>query len=303
MTQPITALERRTFVCETTAGHSLEVDVIGGDASTIRPCVLWIHGGGLIFGSRTMSPRPFLAEALVNCGFAIASVDHRLAPEVKLEAIFDDIRELWRWLHESGPKLFGADPRRVCIAGASAGAYLSLLGGYKLSPTPRAIASLWGFGDITAPWEADPSEHYRSAPLVSRSDALASLALSAVPTASGEDRSTFYLYCRQQGLWLQEVAGRTVPEGLAWLRQYCPAYHIGPSFPPTVLVHGQDDTDVPGTESDRLAERLKSERVAHEYHALPGVGHGFSGASVELVQSTERAVARFLRSHVAAHEA
>jgi acetyl esterase/lipase len=264
---------------------------------------MWIHGGGLIFGSRTISPRPFFLEALVQLGFVVATVDHRLAPETKLDGIFEDIRELWRWLHEQGPTLFGSDPSRSCIAGASAGAYLSLLGGYKLSPRPKAVASLWGFGDITAPWETDPSEHYRKAPLISRKDALASLALTAVPTPTGEDRSAFYLYCRQQGLWLQEVTGHALPEGLGWLRAFCPAYHIGAEFPPTVLVHGQNDTDVPSSESDLIEAKLGEVQVTHEYHSLPGVGHGFSGASTELVQSTERAVAEFLWSHVVANEA
>ena len=294
---------RSTFICQTAAGHSLDVDVIGGDVANPKPCVLWLHGGGLIFGSRTMSPRPFLAEAFLDLGFVIASADYRLAPEVKLEDIFEDVRHLWRWIHDSGPSLFGVDPHRVCIAGASAGAYLSLLAGYKLTPKPRAIASLWGFGDITEPWEAEPSEHYRQAPLVSRAHAIAALSLTPTPTASGEDRSVFYLYCRQQGMWLQEVTGRALPDGLDWLRQYCPAHHIGPKFPATILVHGQNDTDVPASESDNLAAVLRSEGVPHAYHSLPGVGHGFSGASVQLVQSTERAVAEFLRAQLATSEA
>ena len=303
MTVPPASLDRKTYVCQTTLGHSLEVDVIGGNTETLRPCVMWIHGGGLIFGSRTMSPRPFLAKALVERGFVIASVDHRLAPEAKLEEIVADVGELWRWLHHTGPGLFGADPRRICAAGASAGAYLSLIAGYKLTPKPRAVASLWGFGDITAPWEADPSEHYLTAPLVSRSSALASLALTPIPTASGEDRSKFYLYCRQQGLWLQEVAGHSLPGGKAFLDQYCPRRHIEEGFPPTMLVHGLNDSDVPASESDCLASALRDKGVPHEYHSLPGVGHGFAGATVELVQSTEQAVAEFLHVHIVANEA
>jgi acetyl esterase/lipase len=297
------SMERKTYICPTSSGHSLEVDVLGGDSSSLRPCVMWIHGGGLIFGSRKMSPRPFLAEALIDRGFVIASVDHRLAPEVKLEEIVADVGSLWQWMHDSGPGLFGADPRRICAAGASAGAYLSLIAGYKMHPKPRAVASLWGFGDITAPWEADPSDHYLKAPLVARSDALASLSLTPMPTANGEDRSTFYLYCRQQGVWLQEVTGHALPAGKHYLDQYCPLRHIDERFPPTILVHGLDDSDVPASESDSLAVVLRKKGVPHAYHSLPGVGHGFSGASVELVQSTERAVAEFLHAHVSANEA
>lgn len=295
--------DRTTLVCEIASGHSLEVDIMGGDLSKPKPCVLWLHGGGLIFGSRTISPRQFLVEAFLDLGFVIASADYRLAPETKLEGIVDDVRHLWQWVHDSGPTLFGVDPHRVCIAGASAGAYLSLLAGYKLEPRPRAIASLWGFGDITAPSEAEPSEHYRQAPIVPLAEANDAISRSPIPTASGEDRSLFYLYCRQQGVWLQEVTGHSLPDGLNWLRQYCPVYHIGPDFPPTILVHGRDDTDVPVSESDVLVALLQSRGVTHRYHSLPGVGHGFAGASVELAQSTERAVAEFLRAQLSANEA
>jgi acetyl esterase/lipase len=263
---------------------------------------MWIHGGGLIFGSRTISPRPFLTQALVDRGFVVVSVDHRLAPETKLPLIVEDIADAWRWIHESGLQLFGADPLRVCAAGASAGAYLSLMAGYMFSPRPRALASLWGFGDITAQWEAEPSPHYCKAPLVEKRDAAASLNLTPIPTAEGADRSLFYLYCRQQGRWLPEVTGHSLPDDAAWFSKYCPSRNIDPAFPPTVLVHGREDTDVPATESDSLAERMHDQGVPHEFHSLPGVGHGFSGASQEIVESTEIAVANFLHTHVVGNE-
>ena len=250
MTSPPIPVERRTYAYKTNNGTFLEADVLGGNSAEVRPCVMWIHGGGLIFGSRTISPRPFLARMLVDRGFVVVSIDHRLAPETKLPSIVEDAEDAWRWIHESGPELFGADPRRVCAAGASAGAYLALIGGYLFSPRPRAVASFWGFGDITAPWEAEPSAHYRTAPLVERSDALESLALTPIPTANGTDRSPFYLYCRQQGQWLPEVTGHSLQQNAAWFNRYCPLRNIDSAFPPTALVHGRDDSDVPASESE-----------------------------------------------------
>jgi acetyl esterase/lipase len=255
---------------------------------------MWIHGGGLIFGSRTISPRPFLARTLVDRGFVVVSIDHRLAPETKLPSIVEDVAAAWRWIHESGPDLFGVDRNRVCAAGASAGAYLSLMAGYLFSPRPCAIASFWGFGDITEPWEAEPSEHYRAAKLVDRTNALESLALTPIPTTTGEDRSLFYLYCRQQGRWLPEVTGHSMPQDAAWFATYCPLRNISPAYPPTVLVHGCEDNDVPAFESDRMAQRLAHDGVSHEFHSLPGIGHGFAGASPELVESIETSVVNFL---------
>jgi acetyl esterase/lipase len=291
--------ERQTAVYARVEGQGLELDLIGAEPGARKPALMWIHGGGLIFGSRKASPRPYLVQALLARGFVVASIDHRLAPATKLEAIFEDVRAAWRWLHDSGPALAGVDPARTAIAGASAGGYLSLLAGtsrHRFEPRPRALASLFGFGDITAPWEAEPSAHYRgdgASDLVT-----ADAAWASVTGEAGGDRSTFYLYCRQQGLWLQHVTGHTLPGDAAWFGPWCPLGNIDAAFPPTLLVHGQLDTDVPHAESAALAERLAACGVRHRFVSVPDAGHGFAGAPVEVVQTTEDAVADFLAAEL-----
>jgi acetyl esterase/lipase len=259
--------------------------------------VIWIHGGGLIFGSRKVSPRDSLVRALLARDLVVVSIDHRLAPEAKLPAIVQDVRDAWRWVHESGPVVLGIASDRIAIAGASAGAYLSLMAGYMFEPRPRAVASFFGFGDITAPWEADPSPYYRTADLLTREKALASLTAPPVQDpAAGVDRSSFYLYCRQQGLWLPEVTAHDPGQDPGWFDPYCPVRNITKTYPPTMLVHGTQDNDVPHDESAKLAEKLATSGVEHQFISLPGVGHGFAGARPEDVDKVEAAVAEFLRA-------
>jgi acetyl esterase/lipase len=177
---------RATHAFKVIDGREVRADVIGARPLAGKPAVVWIHGGGLIFGSRTVSPREPFVRALLERDFVVVSLDHRLAPETKLPDIVDDVRDAWRWLNEVGPDRFGIDPERMAVGGGSAGAYLSLMGGYLLEPRPRAIASFWGYGDITAPWEAEPSSHYRQQyDLVTREEALASLAGPAVADPAG----------------------------------------------------------------------------------------------------------------------
>jgi len=287
---------RDTCVYKVVDGREIEADVIGADPGASKPCVVWIHGGGLIFGSRKVSPRAPLLRALLERDFVVVSIDHRLAPEAKLAAIVDDVRDAWRWIHDVGPRRFGTDPTRMAMAGGSAGAYLSLLAGYLFAPRPRALASFWGFGDITAPWEAEPSKHYRQMELVTREEADASLSAPPVQDpAVGVDRSCFYLYCRQQGKWLEEVTAHDPREDDGWFDRYCPIRNVAPEFPPTVLVHGTADTDVPHEESARLAARLAEAGVTHRFISLAGVGHGFAGARLEEAEATEVMVSEFLR--------
>src|SRR5215831_3854574 len=91
------SLERKTYVYKTVEGCQIKLDVLGESRGTRKPCLIWIHGGGLIFGSRTKSPRePFLRALLVK-GFVVLSIDHRLAPETKLPSIVEDVQSAWHW--------------------------------------------------------------------------------------------------------------------------------------------------------------------------------------------------------------
>ena len=294
------ALTRRdTHIYKSVDGQDILADVIGAAPGERRPAVVWIHGGGLIFGSRIYSPRASLLRELVERGIVVVSIDHRFAPEIKLPGIVEDVRDAWRWVQEEGPDRFGIDASRVAIAGASAGGYLSLLAATQFTPRPCAVASFWGYGDITAPWEAEPSAHYRQQELVSRDAAVASLAAPPLQDpAVGIDRSIFYLYCRQQGCWIGEVTAHDPRSDNAWFDRWCPLRNISTSFPPTMLVHGTADTDVPHEESEKLAARFKEAGVDYHFVSMPGVGHGFANAQAALAGGVEVQVAEFLRARL-----
>jgi len=290
---------RETHVYKVVEGCEIKADVFGASRGARKPCVIWIHGGGLIFGSRTKSPRATFLGALLQKGLVVVSIDHRLAPETKLPGIVEDVHDAWHWIREHGPRLYGIDATRMAMAGGSSGAYLTLMSGYSLRPSPRVLASFWGFGDITAPWEADPSAFYREEPLVSREEAKRSVGTVQVcePPAN-VDRAYFYLYCRQQGRWLIEVTGHDPREDAKWFDPYCPLHNVTANFPPTILIHGTLDTDVPYQESKNLAGRFIEVGVKHEFISLEGVGHGFAGAQPEEAERAEVAAAAFLEANL-----
>lgn len=287
--------DRQTLVYKSVGGCDIRCDVFGAAPGADKPAVMWIHGGGLIFGTRA-TPRPAWLAALLAAGAVVVSVDHRLAPQTQLAEIAGDVLDAWRWMAERGPALLGIDPARMAVAGGSAGAYLSLIIGLRAPSPPRAIVSFWGFGDITEPWEAEPSAYYLSGDLVSRDDAWASVPGTAAVSEGSTpvSRSTFYLYCRQQGRWLQEVTGHDPKESPRWFDDWCPVRQIDAAFPPTMLVHGRDDTDVPWEQSRDLAGRLREAGVEHELIVVDGAGHGLAGAAPERVAELESRAAAFL---------
>jgi acetyl esterase/lipase len=299
MAIPAAPKEPQSHVYKISDGCHVKADVFGAAAGARKPVVMWIHGGGLIFGTRAWQ-RATLFATLLQAGLIVVAIDHRLAPETKLADIADDVGDAWRWVVERGPVLFGADPDRLAIGGASAGAYLSLMSGYRVQPRPRAIVSFWGYGDITTPWESEPSEHYRTTlPLVSREEALQVVGTSAISEpVPGVDRSVFYLYCRQQGRWPIEVTGHEPRAEPGWFDPYCPIRNVTAQFPPVMLIHGTVDTDVPYEESKNMAARLAAASVLVEFLTLDGIGHGFAGAAPEVAAACEMRAAEFLLAHV-----
>jgi acetyl esterase/lipase len=85
--------------------------------------MLWIHGGGMVFGS--VEGDDFMCRTWASkLGCVIASVDYRLAPEHQYPAHVDDCYAALLWLARSARSL-DIDPARVAIGGASAGGGLA----------------------------------------------------------------------------------------------------------------------------------------------------------------------------------
>lgn len=84
---------------------------------------LHLHGGGWCLGSARENDG--LNHRFVErTGFAVVSVDYRLAPEIPYPAGPDDCEAAALWLLREGPARFGTD--RFAIGGESAGANLAV---------------------------------------------------------------------------------------------------------------------------------------------------------------------------------
>lgn len=110
------------------------------------------------------------------------------------------------------------------------------------------------------------------------------------------NRYTFYFYCRQQGAWPQAVSGYEPISQREKLLPYCPAYNVTPDYPPALLLHGDQDTDVPYEQSVQMAEALDQRGIQHRLVTVKGGGHGFDGDEKDpQVQRVWEIVVEFLR--------
>ena len=244
-----------TFTYKTADRCAVHLDLHEPMVAEPSPVVMWIHGGALISGRRRIdaSGRLLLFRMLREAGFAQVSIDYRLAPETKLPDIVDDVRDAVRRVRTEAPPRLNLDATRLGILGQSAGGYLALMAGHVIQPPPQALVTFYGYGDITGDWYRKPNDFYRRRQHVSREEAWACVGEHPVADCPPGQRAPFYLYCRQQGRWLQEVVGLD-PEGdLSAFDPFRPVLHVSPDNPPTLLLHGTADTDVPYEQSALMA--------------------------------------------------
>ncbi|WP_284748647.1 alpha/beta hydrolase [Amycolatopsis sp. RTGN1] len=116
------------------------------------PVVLFLHGGGLVFGGRKPAgPGALLAgsrvvplrDALTARGFAVASIDYRLAPAARWPAPLADAKCAVRFLKANATAL-NVDPARIAAVGTGTGGTLASLLGVAGEPASavRAVAAL-----------------------------------------------------------------------------------------------------------------------------------------------------------------
>lgn len=89
-----------------------------GDAP--RPALLWIHGGGYVFG-RAAQDDALCQRFADRLGAVVASVDYRLSPEYSYPIPVEDCLHAYRWLVHREE----VDPSKIVIGGASAGGGLA----------------------------------------------------------------------------------------------------------------------------------------------------------------------------------
>ncbi len=226
--------------------------------------------------------------------YIVVSLDYRLAPEAKLQQIIEDLADGLKWVRTSGPNLFHADPTRMVVAGASAGGYLALMSGIIIEPPPTAIVSYWGFGDVDGDWTTKPSAAYRKGKLIDRDIALAGVGQKVLIQTNQENvrgRSTYFLYLKQTGLWVNEVSGLDPQKDREKLAPFCPVRNVSPEFPQTLFLHGTADNDVPVQQSLSMAAELKRFGVKSEVISIEGGGHSLWGGDREIInQAFSRSV-------------
>lgn len=245
----------------TTAGKTLRLDLHLPTGTRRPPLVIYVHGGAWSAGDKTQYP-----AFLVERGYAVASIDFRSTDEAPFPANLHDIKACIRFLRARAGN-YGYDGQHIALSGASSGAHLAALVGVTAddkalegtlgdypgtSSTVQAIVSWFGASNLTT------------------------ILAQSTP---------FGLSVREPAL--RKLLGDAPDKVPDIARLASPVFHINKGDPPALLLHGDQDRQMPINQLHELQGAYEAADLKVETLILHGVGHDsgpfFSGDASEVV--------------------
>lgn len=243
-----------------TASAAQRLDLYLPERDRPAPVVIMIHGGWWMSGDKADIPRGSV-DALRKAGYAVASVNYRLATEAAWPAGVQDVKAAVRWLRAQASEYY-LDPERFAVAGTSAGGYLAAAVGVSGAGTT-------GFDD---PRLGNPqvSSAVQAASVWSAPTNFATLDKQLTAAGCPAVKRLHGLPGSFESRWL----GKTVSEGSTKVRQSnLLGYAAEGQLPPFQIVHRTGDCTVPAAQSKALDRALRQAGGTSTLSLLKGTRH------------------------------
>lgn len=194
-------------------------------------------------------------QALLEAGYTVFAINHRAAPEHFYPAPVEDAQRAVRFVRYNAGR-FGIDPDRIGALGGSSGGQLALM-----------LAVMDNAGQLD-----DPSE-------VNQVSAKVQTVAAIYPPTdfvrlARDGRSYTALF--QHRLTGRRLEQSPESEEERIYHAASPITYVTDDDPPVLLIHGDQDTVVPFSQSEVIKEALEKENVDVELIRMPGGGHGRS---------------------------
>ena len=227
-----------------------------------HPAVVWVHGGGFVSGDKQGYAQPIM-DPLFTAGFAMVSVNYRLAPKYPFPACVDDVETAIAFI-KSRAKEWGIDPDRLVLMGDSAGGLIVSVVGGRAKPQNRvaAVISLYGEHDLITRVTENPCI----------------MDGRAVPIPPGG--------CLSPGLAALLGIQSVTADTMKIIREASAVTYVRKQMPPYLLIHGTREFHVPFEQAVSMQEAMK--RAGADCTLIPILGgsHGVGGWE-KLPQATE----------------
>lgn len=236
------------IVYSTANNTPLKLDVwYPRDNPNPTPTLVYIHGGGWIFGSKEgaiLQTLPYMEK-----GWRVVNVEYRMAGNSLAPAAVEDARCALRWVFRNA-KLYNFDTSKIVVTGHSAGGHLALMMGMLSdgNPLDNQCYADEKYGDVKMKVAAivnwyGPTDIY--------------------DLFQGEN-------LRNYGkMW---IGSQSNPKEIA--DKVSPLTYVRAGLPPTISIHGDKDDVVPYSHATRLHAELDKVKVPNKLVTIKNGGHG-----------------------------
>ncbi len=222
------------------------------------PFIVWIHGGAWMMGIKDWDN----VKYLVRHGYALASIDYRIAPQDQFPAQIQDCNAALNFIVAHAAD-YGLNSKELIIGGASAGGHLALLLGlarheksFGADPfiRPLAILDFFGYTDLNH---------------------------------AMDDLQTIHA---EKGIGLFQEAGAKlfgtpVDQSANKLSVASPIHYLSADSAPTLILDGSNDDLVPAVQGQRLHQTMDALGLKNQFILVPGAGHDGPLFSTPAIQS------------------
>lgn len=249
----IRTLKNLAYVKQGHERHRLDLYLPPSQPSaTALPLIIWVHGGGWKNGSKDRFAH---LNALLERGFAVASINYRLSHHAIFPAQIHDCKAAVRFLRKNA-KRFGLDPRKFGVWGSSAGGHLVALLG-----TSGEVSELEGnLGTVGVSSRVQAVCDWFGPTDLLKMNQQAGAAGKINHDAPNSPESLLV------GAPIQEVPEKT--------GKINPLEYVTADDPPFLIMHGDQDRLVPFQQSQMLNDALKAADVSTTLVIVQGAGHG-----------------------------
>jgi len=223
------------------------------------PAMVYIHGGGWVWGS--IDTHDHIMRGYADAaGCAVVGPDYALSPEAPFPQALEECAAVVRWVARNGAE-WGLDPARIVVGGDSAGGNLAVATALLLRETDPDLALrglLLNYGVFDSRLDTPSYEEFATGHTLTR------------------EKMEFYWRC-----YAPREADRLHP--LA-----APLRADLRGLPPCLLHVAE--LDVLASENLAMERRLREAGVTVDATTFPGVLHGFLRATAH-VKAADRAIA------------
>lgn len=259
------------YAGDTLKKHLLDI-YLPAKAGPSTPLVVWVHGGGWMVNDKyaDMSYMRKTIAALLDSGYALASIDYRFSTTAPFPAQIQDCNLALDWLYKNAAT-YQLDKNKIGLIGFSAGGHLASLQGLSLNNKVKAFypdGSKPSFGIRCV------VDFYGPSDLV---------AFGTIPAAlEGQNALTLLLGAR--AIDRPDLA-----------RVASPATYVDKNDPPFLIIQGEKDDQVPNTQAIILNSWLKLQGVPTELIMVTGAPHFGEMFDADDIRTR---IFSFLRTHL-----